>query len=118
MPCTGTFATRGARFLPCPFVSRPFLMCRFAASTGNLALLRVVHRRKSAFCFGHRALRYAPHTALRGARANPHVSNRLTITMMAPAIRSFRVSCENARYRRTNGATMSQTPQSTWKPLT
>ncbi len=49
-------ATRFARFLPRPFVSRSLLMRGFAAFTRDLALLRRIHRPKSAFRCGHLAL--------------------------------------------------------------
>src|SRR5215510_4496946 len=58
------------------------------------------------------------HTALSGARHSVHVSKPLTITTSAPATTSFRVARANPLYRKTNGPTMSQMPQSSWNPRT
>src|SRR5581483_4767206 len=46
-------APRLTRFLARPLVSGAFLMRRFATLAGNLALLRSIHRRKSAIFFCH-----------------------------------------------------------------
>jgi hypothetical protein len=56
MACHSAFAARLARLLGGPLVGRPFLVCRFAALAGNIALLMSVHRSKSAIFFRHRAL--------------------------------------------------------------
>jgi hypothetical protein len=90
-------------------------MRRFAAFTGNLALLRVIHRRKSAFRFAHLALCREPS---RGLQGRAHQRPRLEQTNDHDDGADNHVIRESARYCRTNGPMMSQPPQSSWNPLT